>query len=93
MIVILGIMTGDLSGVIKFIEQFVTQNLSCLRHRSPGVKTVGEDQKAIFFLHTGCIEFFQYHPDGYFPMGSGLAAALDDIRNDDGNFASFVRQL
>ena len=93
MLIILGIVAGQLAVGIEVAEQLVAQNLLHFRHGGPGMKAVGDQQEDVLLLHAGTVQFFQAGGDGNLSMAGRLAAALNDIGDDNNNLAALVRHL
>ena len=78
-------MGGDLVGPVELVEQLFAQNLLHFGNGSTGVQAVTEHEQDIFLLHAAGVQLIQAGPDGDLTVSGGLAAALDDVGNDEDN--------
>ena len=90
---ILGVVAGDLAGIIKFAEQLVAQDLFHLRHGGAGVQAVGDEQQDVLFLNTSGVQLIEARADGDLAVRRCLTAALDDVRDDEHDRLSRRGQL
>ena len=84
-LIVFTVVGGDLVGPVELVEHLLAQNLLHLSLGGTGVQTVGEQQQDVFLADTAGIQLVETCTDGNLPVGSGLAAALDDVRNDEDN--------
>ena len=92
-LVVLGVMAGDLVGPVKLVEQLLAQDLLHLGHGGPGMQAVGEHEEDVLLLHPGGVQLIQAGPDGHLPVGGGLAAALHDVGDDENHGLAGSGQL
>ena len=82
-LVVLRVMGSDLVAPVELIEQLFAQNLLHLGNSCAGMQTVGEHEQDVFLADTAGIQLIQTGTDGYLAVSGGLAAALDDVGNDE----------
>ena len=78
---------------LEIVEQLVAQDLLHFRHGGAGVQAVGDQQQNVLLLHAHTVQLLQAGGDGNLPVAGGLAAALDDVGDDDDHLAALVGQL
>ena len=92
-LVIFGVMGGDLVGPVELVEQLFAQDLLHFGNGCTGVQAVGEHEQDVFLADTACVQLVQAGPDGDLTVSGGLAAALDDVGNDEDDGLAGSSQL
>ena len=86
-------MGGDLVGPVELVEQLFAQNLLHFGNGSTGMQAVTEHEQDIFLLHAAGVQLIQAGTDGDLTVSGRLAAALDDVGNDEDNSLAGSSQL
>ena len=90
---VFGVVGRDLVRPVELVEELLSQNLPHFALGGTGVQAIGEQQQDILLLHAAGVQLLQAGGDGDLPVGGRLAAALDDVGDDEHHALARAGQL